>query len=64
MRSFTSRRGLVISCGMNPNYGEFDTYHMAACAIDEGSDEAGFAVHAAKAFSGNSCPPEGTAGRG
>jgi phosphoribosylformylglycinamidine synthase len=31
----TSRRGLVISCGMNPNYGEFDTYHMAACAIDE-----------------------------
>jgi phosphoribosylformylglycinamidine synthase len=20
---------------MNPNYGEFDTYHMAACAIDE-----------------------------
>lgn len=31
----SSRRGLVISCGMNPNYGEFDTYHMAACAIDE-----------------------------
>ncbi|HEY2414198.1 MAG TPA: phosphoribosylformylglycinamidine synthase subunit PurL [Pirellulaceae bacterium] len=30
-----SRRGVVISCGMNPNYGEFDTYHMAACAIDE-----------------------------
>lgn len=31
----SSRRGLVISCGMNPHYGEFDTYHMAACAIDE-----------------------------
>jgi phosphoribosylformylglycinamidine synthase len=31
----SSRRGLVISCGMNPNYGDFDTYHMAASAIDE-----------------------------
>jgi phosphoribosylformylglycinamidine synthase II len=31
----TSRRGLVIACGMNPHYGDFDTYHMAACAIDE-----------------------------
>jgi phosphoribosylformylglycinamidine synthase subunit PurSL len=30
-----SRRGLVIACGMNPYYGDFDTYHMAACAIDE-----------------------------
>jgi phosphoribosylformylglycinamidine synthase II len=30
-----SRRGVVISCGMNPRYGEFDTYHMAASAIDE-----------------------------
>jgi phosphoribosylformylglycinamidine synthase len=30
-----SRRGLVIACGMNPRYGEFDTYHMAASAIDE-----------------------------
>jgi phosphoribosylformylglycinamidine synthase subunit PurSL len=30
-----SRRGLVIACGMNPRYGDFDTYHMAACAIDE-----------------------------
>ncbi len=29
------RRGLVISCGMNPHYGQFDTYHMAASAIDE-----------------------------
>jgi phosphoribosylformylglycinamidine synthase subunit PurSL len=31
----TSRRGLVIACGMNPLYGDFDTYHMAASAIDE-----------------------------
>ncbi len=30
-----SRRGMVISCGMNPRYGDFDTYHMAASAIDE-----------------------------
>ncbi len=30
-----SRRGLVIACGMNPHYGDFDTYHMAASAIDE-----------------------------
>ncbi|TWU25724.1 phosphoribosylformylglycinamidine synthase subunit PurL [Bythopirellula polymerisocia] len=31
----SSRRGLVISCGMNPRYGDLDTYHMAASAIDE-----------------------------
>ena len=31
----TSRRGIVVSCGMNPCYGEFDTYWMAASAIDE-----------------------------
>jgi len=30
-----SRRGLVIACGMNPRYGDLDTYHMAASAIDE-----------------------------
>ena len=30
-----SRRGLAISCGMNPLYGDFDTYHMATSAIDE-----------------------------
>jgi phosphoribosylformylglycinamidine synthase len=30
-----SHRGLAISCGMNPYYGDFDTYHMAASAIDE-----------------------------
>jgi phosphoribosylformylglycinamidine synthase len=31
----SSRRGVVIACGMNPRYGDFDTYHMAASAIDE-----------------------------
>jgi phosphoribosylformylglycinamidine synthase len=31
----SSRRGIVISCGMNPRFGDFDTYHMAASAIDE-----------------------------
>ena len=30
-----SRRGIVIACGMNPRYGDFDPYHMAAAAIDE-----------------------------
>jgi len=30
-----SRRGIVISCGMNPRYGDLDTYWMAAAAIDE-----------------------------
>ena len=30
-----SRRGLVVACGMNPRFGDFDTYHMAASAIDE-----------------------------
>ncbi|MDR2115997.1 MAG: phosphoribosylformylglycinamidine synthase [Planctomycetaceae bacterium] len=30
-----SRRGLVLSCGMNPFYGDFDTYRMAASGIDE-----------------------------
>lgn len=31
----SSRRGVVISCGMNPHFGDFDPYHMAASAIDE-----------------------------
>ncbi len=31
----TSRRGIIIACGMNPLYGDFDTYWMAASAIDE-----------------------------
>jgi phosphoribosylformylglycinamidine synthase len=30
-----SRRAIVIACGMNPHYGDHDTYHMAASAIDE-----------------------------
>jgi len=30
-----SRRGLVISCGMNPMYGDLDPYRMAASGIDE-----------------------------
>jgi phosphoribosylformylglycinamidine synthase len=30
-----SRRGIVLACGMNPRFGDFDTYHMAASAIDE-----------------------------
>jgi phosphoribosylformylglycinamidine synthase len=30
-----SQRGIVIACGMNPRYGDLDTYHMAASAIDE-----------------------------
>ncbi|MEX2286155.1 MAG: phosphoribosylformylglycinamidine synthase subunit PurL, partial [Planctomycetaceae bacterium] len=30
-----SSRGLVISCGMNPRYGDLDTYWMAASAVDE-----------------------------
>ncbi|MCC7084533.1 MAG: phosphoribosylformylglycinamidine synthase subunit PurL [Pirellulales bacterium] len=31
----SSHRGVVVACGMNPRYGDFDTYHMAASAIDE-----------------------------
>ncbi|HEV3138285.1 MAG TPA: AIR synthase-related protein, partial [Pirellulales bacterium] len=31
----SSRRGLIVGCGMNPRYGDFDTYHMATSAIDE-----------------------------
>jgi len=31
----SSRRGIAISCGMNPQYADFDTYDMAASAIDE-----------------------------
>lgn len=30
----TSPRSVVISQGVNPSYGDIDTYHMAACAID------------------------------
>ena len=31
----SSYRGLAISCGMNPLYGDLDPYHMAASGIDE-----------------------------
>ena len=31
----SSQRGIAIACGINPRYGDFDTYHMAASAIDE-----------------------------
>lgn len=31
----TSSRGLVISCGMNPRFGDLDPYWMAVSAIDE-----------------------------
>jgi phosphoribosylformylglycinamidine synthase len=31
----SSRRGIVVACGMNPHYGDFDTHHMATSAIDE-----------------------------
>ncbi|TWT95993.1 Phosphoribosylformylglycinamidine synthase subunit PurL [Botrimarina colliarenosi] len=31
----SSHRGLVIGCGINPRYGDLDTYRMAASAIDE-----------------------------
>jgi len=30
-----SNKGVAVSCGMNPRYGDLDTYHMAASAIDE-----------------------------
>ncbi|MEI8381305.1 MAG: phosphoribosylformylglycinamidine synthase subunit PurL [Planctomycetota bacterium] len=32
---FQSQRGVVVSNGMNPRYGDFDPYWMAAAAIDE-----------------------------
>ncbi|HUE70928.1 MAG TPA: AIR synthase-related protein, partial [Pirellulaceae bacterium] len=31
----SSRRGIVIACGMSPRFGDYDTYHMAASSIDE-----------------------------
>ena len=30
-----SRRGLTVTCGICPRYGDLDTYNMAACAVDE-----------------------------
>jgi phosphoribosylformylglycinamidine synthase len=32
---YDSQRGIVISCGMNPHYGDLDPYHMATSAMDE-----------------------------
>ncbi len=29
------RRGIVVSCGMNPHYGDLDPYAMAAASVDE-----------------------------
>jgi phosphoribosylformylglycinamidine synthase II len=31
----TSKRGLVVSCGINPHFGDYDPFWMAASAIDE-----------------------------
>ncbi|MEK6964496.1 MAG: AIR synthase-related protein [Nanoarchaeota archaeon] len=30
----SSKKGVVLSQGLNPTYSDIDTYHMAACAID------------------------------
>ncbi|MCK4284264.1 MAG: phosphoribosylformylglycinamidine synthase, partial [Candidatus Brocadiae bacterium] len=30
-----SHKGLAVGCGLNPKYADIDTYHSAACAIDE-----------------------------
>ncbi|MFO8008807.1 MAG: phosphoribosylformylglycinamidine synthase subunit PurL, partial [Candidatus Brocadiia bacterium] len=30
-----SPRGVAVSCGLNPKYGDIDTYHSAASAMDE-----------------------------
>ncbi|MHC5034439.1 MAG: AIR synthase-related protein, partial [Planctomycetota bacterium] len=30
-----SYRGIAVGCGLNPKYGDIDTYHSAASAIDE-----------------------------
>ena len=32
---FGSKKGVIVSNGMNPRYGDIDPYHMAASAIDE-----------------------------
>jgi len=32
---YDSDRGIAVACGINPSYGDIDTYHMVACAIDE-----------------------------
>ena len=30
-----AKKGVIVSCGFNPMYGDLDPYHMAASAIDE-----------------------------
>ena len=32
---YGSKKGIIVSNGMNPRYGDIDPYHMAASAIDE-----------------------------
>ncbi len=32
---YDSDRGIAVACGINPSYGDIDTYHMVACVIDE-----------------------------
>jgi phosphoribosylformylglycinamidine synthase len=32
---YDSDRGIAVACGICPAYGDIDTYHMAACAVDE-----------------------------
>ena len=34
MPILNSKKGVVVSHGINPSYSDIDTYHMAACAID------------------------------
>jgi phosphoribosylformylglycinamidine synthase len=33
--SYNSRKGIVVSCGINPFYGRIDPYRMAGCCIEE-----------------------------
>jgi len=33
---YGSKRGIAIGCGICPKYSDIDTYHMMACAVDEG----------------------------
>ncbi|MBN1919566.1 MAG: phosphoribosylformylglycinamidine synthase [Verrucomicrobia bacterium] len=32
---YGSDAGIAVACGINPSYGDIDTYHMVACVIDE-----------------------------
>jgi phosphoribosylformylglycinamidine synthase subunit PurSL len=31
---FSSKKGVILSAGLYPSYGDISTYHMAACALD------------------------------